>query len=170
MAQKKTQSRSSSKKPPTRKSPSESSKLIEMLKDDHEKVMDLFEEIEENGSEAEQAQMLFDQIQKELQVHMEGEEKFFYPALEQEEDAREQVLEAYEEHNVVKMLLKQFGKQRPGDERWMAKVKVLKEIIEHHVEEEEKEMFKMARKALEADQARAIVERLEQAKESAGLV
>lgn len=170
MAQKKTQSRASSKKPPTRKSASESSKLIQMLKDDHEKVMDLFEEIEENGSEADQAQTLFDQIQKELQVHMEGEEKFFYPALEHEEDAREQVLEAYEEHNVVKMLLKQFGKQRPGDERWMAKVKVLKEIIEHHVEEEEKEMFKMARKALEADQARAIVERLEQAKESAGLV
>jgi len=170
MAQKKTQSRSSSKKPPARKSSSESSKLFKMLKDDHEKVMDLFEEVEENASDVNHAQELFAQIQKELQVHMEGEEKFFYPALEQEEDAREQVLEAYEEHNVVKMILKQFGRQSPGDERWMAKVKVLKEIVEHHVQEEEKEMFKMARKALENDQSRTIVERLEQAKEKAGLL
>lgn len=168
MAQKKSQSRSSSKKASGRSS-SGSAKLLKMLKDDHQSVMDLFEEAEENSSDG-QAQELFGQIQKELQVHMEGEEKFLYPVLAENEESREITLEAFEEHGVAKTLMKQFGRQTPGDERWMAKLKVLKEIIEHHVKEEEREMFKMARKVLDAEQSEAIMQRLEAAKEKAGLM
>lgn len=168
MAQKKSQSRSSSKKTSSRSS-SGSAKLLKMLKDDHQKVMDLFEEAEENSSDG-QAQELFSQIQKELQVHMEGEEKFLYPVLAENDESRELTLEAYEEHGVAKTLMKQFARQTPGDERWMAKMKVLKEIIEHHVKEEEREMFKMARKVLDAEQSEAIMQRLETAKEKAGLM
>ena len=171
MAQKKTQSRSSSKKKTSTRSSSGSgsAKLLKMLKDDHQKVMDLFEEAEENSSDG-QAQELFGQIQKELQVHMEGEEKFLYPVLVENDESRELTLEAYEEHGVAKNLMKQFGRQTPGDERWMAKMKVLKEIIEHHVKEEEREMFKMARKVLDAEQSEAIMQRLETAKEKAGVL
>ena len=148
-----------------KKSETGSAKLFKFLKDDHAKVMELFEEVEENGSDEENAKELFAQIQKELQVHMEGEEKYFYPILEQHEEAKEEVLEAFEEHDVVKTMLKGFAKQSPGNDRWMAKIKVLKEIVEHHVKEEEREMFKLARKALDKEQAEDIVDSLEAAKE-----
>ncbi len=170
MAQKKSQSRSSSKKTPTRSSSgSGSAKLLKMLKDDHRKVIDLFEEAEENSSDG-QAQELFGQIQKELQVHMEGEEKFLYPVLAENEVSRDLTLEAYEEHGVAKNLMKQFGRQTPGDERWMAKMKVLKEIVQHHVKEEEREMFKLARQVLDAEQSESIMQKIETAKEKAGLM
>ena len=169
MAQKKMQARPAARKPAARKTGSQASKLFKLLKDDHARVLDLFEQVEENGSDAAQAQELFDRIQKELQVHMTGEEKFFYPALEQDEEARDQVLEAYEEHNVVKTVLKQFGRQSAGGERWMAKVKVLKELVMHHVKEEEREMFKTARGALDVEQSEDILQRIEQAKQKAGV-
>ena len=169
MAQKKVQARATARKPASGKTGSQASKLFKLLKDDHARVLDLFEQVEENGSDAAQARELFDRIQKELQIHMSGEEKYFYPALEQDEEARDQVLEGYEEHNVVKTLLKQFGRQSAGDERWMAKVKVLKEIVAHHVKEEEREMFKTARNTLDPGQSEDILRRLEQAKEKAGV-
>ena len=96
---------------------------------------------------------------------MEGEEKYFYPILEKHEEAKQEVLEGFEEHDVVKTMLKSFEKVSPGNDRWMAKMKVLKEIVEHHVKEEEKEMFKLARKALDKEQAQDIAESIEAAKE-----
>ena len=149
----------------TRKPESGTSKLFKLLKDDHAKVMELFEEVEENGSSGESAKEIFSQIQKELQIHMEGEEKYFYPILEKHEEAKQEVLEGFEEHDVVKTMLKSFEKVSPGNDRWMAKMKVLKEIVEHHVKEEEKEMFKLARKALDKEQAQDIAESIEAAKE-----
>lgn len=137
--------------------------LFELLKQDHEKVKDLFEELEEDG-EMEAQEDLFSQIQEELEMHMEGEEKFFYPALEESGETKEKVLESYEEHHVTKMVLGEFGGMAQDDERWKAKVKVLKELVEHHIEEEEKEIFKMAKKALDKEQIEEIAEQIREQK------
>jgi hypothetical protein len=66
------------------------------------------------------------------------EEKFLYlPLKKQEPEVRDKTMEAYEEHNVTKMVIKELGKVSPSDERWKAKVTVLQEQVEHHIEEEE---------------------------------
>jgi Hemerythrin HHE cation binding domain len=137
--------------------------LYGLLKEDHEKLKDLFSQIEEEG-EMEARQDLFSQIEEELDVHMEGEEKYFYPPLEEDEEARKMVLEAYEEHHVAKTVLKELDGVSADNERWAAKVKVLSEIVDHHIEEEEGELFKLARKVLDREQAQNIAEQLKEAK------
>lgn len=127
--------------------------IIDLLKQDHEKARYLFDKLQKSGRrETATLQKLFSQLEEELQIHMEGEERFFYTALEQHEEAREKVLEAYEEHQVAKTLLGTFNSLAVDDERWGAKLRVLNEVIEHHLQEEEKEIFKLARKELERNQ------------------
>jgi hypothetical protein len=122
---------------------------FELLKKDHKKVSQLFKQIESASGSAKAR--LFTQLKTELDVHAHVEEKFLYPALENKEPAREITLEAYEEHNVVKDLLAELAAQ-PVSEEWDAKLTVLKENVEHHVEEEEGELFDKAEDVLNEDQ------------------
>lgn len=139
--------------------------FFDLLKEDHKKVLGLFEQLEEDGEmEMDSREDIFSQIEEELQMHLEGEEKFLYPALEESEDAREKVLESYEEHHVAKTVLGEFGNLSQDDERWMAKVKVLREIVNHHVEEEEGKIFKAARKALDKEQIQEITQHIQEQK------
>ncbi len=143
--------------------------LFTLLKQDHKKVRDLFEQIEEDGeSKMEFQGDLFSQIEDELQLHMDGEEGFFYPALEKSEKSHEKALESYEEHHVTKMVLGEFGDLAQDDERWKAKIKVLKELVTHHIDEEEKEVFKIARKALDREEIQQIGQQILQQKEQLG--
>ena len=80
------------------------------------------------------------------------EEKVLYPVLKSHAEARDIVLEGYQEHHVADIVLKELQRMPPSDERWGAKLKVLKENIEHHIEEEEGEMFKTARAVLSRNQ------------------
>lgn len=110
---------------------------IELLESQHREVESLFEQIENaNGREKRQ---LFEEIKRQLELHTKLEEKIFYPAGEEvDEDV---TLEAYEEHANVKEMLKKISRITPSDETFDAKVTVLKEMVEHHVEEEEEEYF-----------------------------
>ena len=119
---------------------------ISLLKSDHEKVKKLFNEIEaEEDQEA-----IFDQIKRTLEVHATIEEEIFYPAVKRarSEEVKDEIREAYEEHKQVKALLAAIAEISPDDESYSAKIKVLKEDVEHHVQEEEGEMFPDARKYL----------------------
>ena len=139
--------------------------IFDLLKQDHEKVRYLFDKIEKSGrKERASLQKLFSQIQEELEVHMEGEERFFYPALEQHDEAREQVLESYEEHQVARAMIGTFNSLAVDDERWGAKLSVLYEIVEHHMQEEEREVFKIARKALNKEQIQPMAMQFQQHK------
>jgi len=139
--------------------------IFDLLKQDHEKVRYLFDRIEKSGKKDLSAlQKLFSQIEDELAVHMEGEERFFYTALERNEEAREKVLEAFEEHQVAKTLLGTFTSLAVDDQRWKAKMSVLHENVEHHMQEEEREMFKMARKVLDKNQVQEIAVQFQQHK------
>jgi hypothetical protein len=121
---------------------------IALLKQDHRTVEDLFAEFEKASGDG-RKQKLAEQICLELSVHAKIEEEIFYPACEGkvEEDL---LKEAYVEHDGAKLLIAQIMAGEPSDEFYDAKVTVLQEQIEHHVEEEEKRlegMFSQARKA-----------------------
>ena len=136
-----------------------------LLKNDHKNVAGILQKLEDTSERAVKTrEELFTQLKKELDVHTEIEEKIFYPVLEKAEETRDIALEAFEEHRLVKQLLSELEAGAKDDEEWTAKFTVLKENVEHHVEEEEGEMFKNARKVLSEEQAEELGARMEQAK------
>ena len=118
-------------------------KATALLREDHRKVKKLFSEYEKLEDGEQQKSRLFQKIKKELIVHAQIEEEFFYPALEKidDEETKELVLEAHEEHKIVKTLLLELSEMTPQDESFDAKMKVLIEGVKHHAEEEEEELF-----------------------------
>jgi hemerythrin superfamily protein len=122
---------------------------IELLTQDHENVKSMFEQYEGLGDRAYAAKKkLATQICLELTKHATAEEEIFYPAVrEAGGDTEDLVDEATVEHASAKDLIAQILAMESSDELYDAKVKVLSEQIEHHVEEEEGEMFPKAKKA-----------------------
>jgi hemerythrin superfamily protein len=124
---------------------------ITLLKSDHAAVKKLFAQEERATKQSDdKRQSIFDQINDALTVHATIEEEIFYPAVKKarEEHLKDEVREAYEEHQQIKNLLAKIANISPDDESWDMKIKVLKEDVEHHVKEEESEMFPDARKFL----------------------
>ncbi|HEX7330556.1 MAG TPA: hemerythrin domain-containing protein [Pyrinomonadaceae bacterium] len=132
---------------------------FELLKADHRKVEQLFTQLE--SASGKRKLQVFEQIKTELELHTHIEEKVFYPALEEPEETHDLALEAYEEHDVVKRLLKELGRAKTADDEWEAKAKVLQENVEHHVEEEENELFPKAETALGAEEIESLGEQME---------
>jgi hemerythrin superfamily protein len=123
---------------------------LAILRADHRRVTELFDQFEALGDRAHKSrQRLVERIIEELSVHAGIEEATFYPAIRERFDAdgRSDVLEAIEEHHVVKLLLAELESMDPSDERFVAKATVLREIVDHHVDEEEKELFREVRAA-----------------------
>jgi hypothetical protein len=139
---------------------------IQLLKDDHEKMKKLLSEAEQTTEQAVKTrEELFTTIKEELTVHETIEEEIFYPALKDHPKTKEIALEAYEEHHVVDMVMAEIEGVAFDDETWAAKFKVMKENIEHHIEEEEKEMFKQARDAFEQQELEDLGARMTARKE-----
>ena len=139
---------------------------FELLKKDHQTVSGIFKQLEETTERAVKTrEELFGKLKQELDIHARIEETIFYPAIKEAEETHEITLEAIQEHNVVKQLLSELEQMSVDDENWTAKLKVLKENVEHHVEEEEGEMFRDARKVLSAEQVEELGARLESAKQ-----
>jgi hypothetical protein len=131
--------------------------VFDLLKEDHKEVAKMMTKIEETSEQAAKTrEKLFLELKKELDLHAYVEETYFYPALKDVSETKEITLEAYEEHRVVKILLEELEDLDKDAEEWGAKFKVLKENVEHHVEEEEDELFKKAQKVLTAEQAESI--------------
>ena len=133
---------------------------IDLLKQQHDEVEDLFEQLEDASSDG-QKLALFQQLADNLAAHAAIEEKIFYPAAyaKQTEDL---LREAVEEHLGVKRIIADLLALAPDDETFDAKIKVLKEQVEHHVEEEEGELFKAARKELGATELKRLGAEMEQ--------
>ena len=139
---------------------------FELLKTDHERVAGILEDIENTTERASKGrEELFMRLKSELDLHAQIEEEIFYPALEESDETRDITLEAYEEHRLVKQLLGELESEPKDTEEWTAKFSVLKENIEHHVEEEEGEMFKKARRALSREEIESLGNQLQQAKQ-----
>ncbi len=135
---------------------------FELLKHDHKTVAAIFEKLEPTTERAVKTRHeLFAQLKEELEIHAHIEETIFYPVLKKEAATRDITLEGVEEHHVVKILLKELTDLSVETEQWTAKLKVLQENVEHHVEEEEQEMFKSAREVLSKEQADELGARME---------
>jgi len=132
---------------------------FEILKTDHAKVSSLFEQIEAT-TDTTTRQGLFTQLKQELDVHAHIEETILYPALKGATETRDIIEEAYEEHQEVKDLLAELAATPADNEEWSDLIIELKENVEHHVEEEEGEMFPQARTVLSAEQITEIGARL----------
>jgi hemerythrin-like domain-containing protein len=132
---------------------------FELLKNDHAKVSSLFDRIEP-ATDATTRQQLFAQLKQELTIHAHIEETVLYPALKAKAETREITEEGYEEHQEVKELLAELETTPPDSEEWSDLITELRENVEHHVEEEEGEMFTQARKVLSEQQINEIGARM----------
>ena len=137
-------------------------KATDLLKKQHKEVKALFKKVESTEN-ARERRRLMNEIATALEGHTTIEEEMFYPAVRglETQKAEEMVLEAYEEHHVVKLVLAELPQVDPEDERFEAKMTVLSELVEHHADEEEKEMFKVAQK-LGKEELEALGEQMEE--------
>jgi hemerythrin-like domain-containing protein len=138
---------------------------IALLKQDHEKVRGLLGQLE-NASGARREKLLT-QVEQELKVHTQIEEEIFYPAYRdaaRKKDDKKLYYEALEEHHVVDLVMPEAS-DGASVEELQAKAKVLKDLVEHHAGEEEKEMFPRARQVFEREELRELGDRLQQRKE-----
>jgi hemerythrin superfamily protein len=141
---------------------------IELLKEDHEMVKKLFKQFKtaSDADDDEKKAGIVEEITEALEAHATVEEEIFYPAVKKarSENTKDIVREAYEEHTQIKALLAALAEIEPDDESYDAKMKVLQEDVEHHVEEEEGEMFPDARKFIRKDGLQALGQQMAERK------
>ena len=123
---------------------------ISLLEADHREIKRLLRELEPTTERGVKTRAdLFGRLKRELSVHEVIEEEIFYPALKQHPRARDIVLEGLEEHGVVDILLGELEALPVDDETWGAKASVMAENVEHHIEEEDGDMFVKARQVFD---------------------
>ena len=137
---------------------------IDILTQDHRKVDDLFTQIESDGSDRKQ---IFGQIYNALTLHSQAEETFFYPELELSSETSGDVQHSYKEHKQVKEMLEQLATSNPDSAVWMTRLNELKESVQHHVEEEEGELFPKSKEVLGEQKLAEIGRKIEQLKKKA---
>lgn len=142
---------------------------IELLKSDHKKVRELLGQLTDTTSRAEKTRTeLIEKIRMELEAHTTIEEEIFYPAFRAagKKDEEEMYFEALEEHRAAgDLVLPDLLKTEVTSEKFSGRAKVLKELVEHHIDEEEKEMFKTAKQLLDKQKLQELGERMQQRKQ-----
>ena len=143
---------------------------ITMLKSDHALVKRLLRELSETGDRAvKQREALVAQLEREIKMHAQVEEEVFYPAFKaitRNSEAEDMFYEAAEEHHIVDMVLPALKAANPKSKEFAAKAKVLKELVEHHIKEEEGQMFPEARSRFSDDQLRELGDLMQARKDS----
>lgn len=135
---------------------------IDLLEQQHREVEELFEKFESAGEKAKKTkERLCRELSDQLAMHAEIEEKLFYPESKQEK-TEEILRESVEEHLAMKRILADLLEIGADDEQFDAKMSVLKEQVEHHVEEEEKELFPKVRKSLSKDELEDLGNRMQE--------
>jgi hemerythrin superfamily protein len=140
--------------------------IFEVLTREHLVVSTLLDRIEAacEAEDSETARVNFEMMSERLLGHAKAEEKVVYPRFAQTEELKDLTLEAREEHALVEDKLKELSSMNSDKPQWKAKFTVLKELVEHHVEDEEGEIFPAARKALTANEAIELAEAFLEAK------
>ena len=135
--------------------------VLTLLREDHDRVKRLLEEGDKTTERGEKTRTeLFTRLKTMLTAHEQMEEEVLYPALKAHPKAKELTLEAFEEHHVVDMVLEELEATPVTDEQWGAKWTVAKENIEHHIEEEEGEMFRDIRELFSTDEREAMAAKM----------
>jgi hemerythrin-like domain-containing protein len=140
---------------------------LTLLKTDHDDMKALLEKAGDTTDRAVKTRAaLLHEIGVKLTAHEKIEEDIFYPALKAHPKAKDIVLEGYQEHHVIDLILGELQALDENDETWAAKFSVMKENIEHHIEEEEGEMFTNARAAFSAEELDDLGDQMEEMKEA----
>jgi len=142
---------------------------IDMLREDHEKVRELLSQLSSTTNRAAKKRSdLLQKVKKELLIHTQIEEEIFYPAFRdsQADESKKLFYEAKEEHRAVdELVLPDVENTEPASEEFAGRIKVLKDMIEHHAEEEEQEIFPKAKKALSKEELEELGERMAERKQ-----
>ncbi|MDP2217259.1 MAG: PRC-barrel domain-containing protein [Methanolobus sp.] len=125
--------------------------IYSILKNEHDRVLNLFDEAINNRSKD-----TFMQIRDELNSHMSGEEEVLYPVLRDRDRTHDVAMEGYQEHHVAKLLLSELEVMDEKSDMWVPKMKVLKETVRHHVKEEEKQMFPGAQREMSKSESQEV--------------
>lgn len=123
-----------------------SNEFFIQLHNEHQKIQQTLSKINEGSLES--RNQLFNELKINLLPHMEAEEKAFYPVLVNNEDVHQSALEAIEEHHISKILFSEIQNSDPNSDVWLAKCKVLKDLLDHHIEEEEEEIFELTKESI----------------------
>jgi iron-sulfur cluster repair protein YtfE (RIC family) len=138
----------------------------QILMNDHRKVEDLFEKIEQIEDRAgRDRQQLFQKLREELELHTEVEERLVYPEMKRHPGTRQFADEALEEHAEAKRLLKEIADLSTDDERWSDMIEELDHAVQHHVREEEERMFPAARREISESRANELGRQIQEMKE-----
>ena len=139
---------------------------LKRLKQDHDEVKKTLSDLESTTERAEKTRTEgLATLKSELEVHEAIEEEIFYPALKDHPKTKDIALEGYEEHHVVDMVMGELEGVDVSDETWAAKFAVMKENLEHHIEEEEGEMFPQAEQVFDEAELEELGERMQARKE-----
>lgn len=144
--------------------------IYELLRRDHRHVDHLFKRIEKalDREDLSEVPELFDELKTELTAHSKAEQEVFYQpikVLARTEEGKEYTWEGDEEHHVIRLLLNELSRLPFRSQEWAAKIKVLCEVVEHHVQEEESEIFNEGKKIFSDEEAEKIAESMESLKE-----
>lgn len=140
--------------------------LYIMLHQDHDKAKHLFEQLEGTGEEEQdRRERLYSTLYRELDLHSEAEERYFYSRLRSNEESRETALEAQDDHKGMKRLMGTLAAMDAGTPEWTAKCRELRETCEAHIAREEQELFPLARRVIGDEEAAGIAEDIESFKE-----
>lgn len=137
---------------------------LDLLKQDHETMKKLLSELEKT-EQPKKKRELYLQIHQELKLHEKLEETLLYPELQEHRETSDVAEEGYQEHHIADVMAEEMKSIDADDEVFDAKAKVLKELIEHHIEEEEGEMFPKARKVLGKERLMELGDEMEDMKE-----
>lgn len=133
-------------------------KIFEALEKDHDTIRELFDKVKKNPDD-------FPKLKKRLEVHHRNEEKFLLEELKKNEKFRDEALESIEEHYVLDFLLIDLANFPKDHERWEIKLGVLKEVVDHHLKEEEEDIFKEGREKIEDEKQEKWGEKFEKNQE-----
>lgn len=137
--------------------------ILSLIETDHREVEQLFEQIQ-NEKDSKKVKSLFSKIYEELTLHAQAEELVFYPAMREYDETEDLIEEAEEEHNAVKILLEEMKALQPNDGEFKTKLMHLVESVQHHVEEEEEEVFSAVRESMEDEQLAQLGQEFQEAK------
>lgn len=127
--------------------------IYDRIKQDHDTVRDLLEKAEKGGANA---RSVYEDLQRELWAHGKVEEAVFYQALSKAKNAKEETIEGLNEHHMINGLLDELNAMPAEGTAWTAKLQVLGELVRHHLDEEEEELFEEAEKALDDKRAKEL--------------
>lgn len=140
-------------------------KMFELLQQDHREVAQMISQMQKSSGQ--KREKLFSQCLDALEMHMQIEEDYLYPALEDIDETKDLVRDSYEEHKMVKKQLKELEKLDVDDPKWDTKLQALKENIESHVQQEETVLFRQAPKVLSREELNDLNDQIIEEKEAA---